>query len=88
MRGHIDTSNKAKFAMAKDLAYFRGWLMDKQLRENDLGAVNESAVIASNALPLIAHFHIEEKDLPHPFLNLARKYWEEILKPKYQEEQN
>jgi len=88
MRGHIDTSNKVKFAMAKDLAYFRGWLMDKQLRDNDLGAVNESAVIASDALPLIAHFHIEEEDLPHPYLNLARKYWEDKLKSKFQEEQN
>ncbi len=31
MRGHTDTSNPEAYAMAKDLGYMRGWIIDKNL---------------------------------------------------------
>lgn len=82
MRGHIDTSNKKKFAMAKDLSYLRGWLVDKQLESNGLGFLNEEGVIASGGLQLLAELKLSEDQLPLPFKDVTSRYWEEILKPQ------
>lgn len=83
MRGHIDASNVEGFAMSKDLAYLRGWLIDKNLRDNRLGYINESAIMAPKILLLMTEFDFREKDLPLPFKNLTRQYWELILKPQF-----
>lgn len=87
MRGHIDTSNKYKdesneqgFAMAKDLAYIRGYLIDKELQKQNIGFLNESAVIASGGLQLLAELAISENDLPLPYKDVATQYWEKFLK--------
>lgn len=82
MRGHTDTSNKSKFAMAKDLSYLRGWLIDKQLENNGLGFLNEEGVIASGGLQLLAELKLSQDQLPLPFKDVTTKYWEEVLKPQ------
>lgn len=86
MRGHLDMSNKKKFAMSKDLGYLRGYQMDSQLVNNGLGYINEEGVIASGALALLAEFNLSEKNLPIPFKDLATKYWLEVLKPRMEAE--
>ena len=85
MRGHLDTTNKVPFAMTKDLAYLRGYHLDKQLTENGHGHINESAIIATSALQLIAEHQIKEEHLPLRFKDVTRTYWEDILKPQMQE---
>ena len=82
MRGHTDMSNPQKFAMAKDLGYLRGFQMDKQLRDNDLGFINEEGVIASGGLTMLAEMKLSEDQLPHPFRNVTKQYWKEVLKPQ------
>ncbi len=82
MRGHIDTSNPEGFAFAKDLAYLRGWLIDKQLTERGLGHLNEAAILQTNALPLMGRFRLAEQDLPFPYHELAKKYCLEVLLPE------
>lgn len=85
MRGHLDTSNKKAYAMNKDLGYLRGFQMDTQLKNNDLGFLNEEGIIASGALAMLAELKLSEKDMPIPFKDVATKYWEQVLKPKMQE---
>ena len=85
MRGHTDTSNKKKFAMAKDLSYLRGYMMDKQLVDNDLGMINEEGVISSGALAMLAELNIEEKDIPVKHQDLDIKYFNEVLLPQMPE---
>ncbi len=82
MRGHTDMTNPKKFAMAKDLGYLRGFQMDKQLRDNDLGYINEEGVIASGGLTMLAEMKIPKDHLPHQFRNVTQKYWEEVLRPQ------
>jgi hypothetical protein len=82
MRGHTDMTNPKKFAMAKDLGYLRGYQMDKQLRDNDLGYINEEGVIASGGLTMLAEMKLPKDHLPHPFRNVTQKYWEEVLRPQ------
>lgn len=82
MRGHIDTTNNSSFAMAKDLCYIRGWLLDRQLREKGLGHLNEAAIIARGGLQLLAEFRLSESDLPLPYRDVATKYWQKVLKPQ------
>lgn len=82
MRGHIDTSNPNKYAMAKDLSYLRGWIVDKQLRNEGLGFLNEAAITTSDGLELLKELKLSKSDLPIPFKDIATRYWEEILKPE------
>lgn len=84
MRGHVDTTNPNYFAMAKDLAYLRGWMLDNELVEEDAGYLNEAAVTHYKALKLLARFDMDEGDLPVPFKDITVKYWEEVLKPQMQ----
>jgi hypothetical protein len=87
MRGHTDTSNKQGYAMAKDLSYLQGWLMDRELREHGYGIINESAVVAPGGLLMLANYQIHEADLPIKDHYLAQEYWQEVLKPKMQSQQ-
>lgn len=82
MRGHIDMTNPFSFAMAKDLGYLRGYQIDSQLQENNVGFLNEAGVIASGGLQLLAELALSEDSLPIPFKDLATKYWEEVMKPQ------
>lgn len=86
MRGHIDMSNKKKFAMTKDLGYLRGFLMDKQLRDNDLGFLNEEGIMAKGGLAMLAELKVDENTIPIPFKDVTTKYWEEVLKPQMKTE--
>jgi hypothetical protein len=86
MRGHHDTTNKVPFAMTKDLAYLRGYHLDKQLTEMGHGHINESAILATSALHLIAEHQIEPAHLPLPFKDITRIYWTNILKPQMQKD--
>ena len=85
MRGHIDMSNKKKFAMAKDLSYLRGYMMDKQLVDNDLGMINEEGVIASGGLAMLAELDINKDDIPIKHQELDVKYFNEVLLPQMPE---
>lgn len=79
MRGHTDTTNPYKFAMAKDLAYLLGYITDKQLVESGVGYVNEAAIIASGGLQLLAEFELEEDYLPLSYQDVATKYCRKVL---------
>ena len=78
-RGHIDTSNKNSYAMPKDLAYLKGWLVQKQLRAKGLEHLNEMAVSQLQALPLLARLNISKESLPLPFLNITKDYYYEVM---------
>lgn len=79
MRGHVDMRNPLSFAMAKDLAYFRGWLLDHQLRESGHGHINEIAVSTIGQLRVLAEFAIDEADLPCPYKDVASVYMRRLL---------
>lgn len=82
MRGHTDMSNANKYAMAKDLGYMRGFQIDEQLKENGVGFLNESAVVASGGLQLLAELDLTEDKLPYPFKDVATKYCMEVMLPQ------
>lgn len=82
LRGHIDMSNSAQYAFPKDLAYLRGFLIDKQLVEDGLGYLNELAVMQTNALYLTSEMNVREEDLPFPYKDVTREYCFNILLPK------
>lgn len=91
MRGHTDmTNSKVPFAMPKDLGYLRGFIIDKELNDNNFGYINESAVIAQGGLALLAQFDFSENDIPDKlkFRNITRKFWEEVLKPQITQNTN
>lgn len=81
MRGHVDMKNAAGFAMAKDLAYFRGTALDEQLRSIGLGVVNDAAIMSTAALPMVARFNLQEETLPFPFQELGHEYLETRFLP-------
>lgn len=81
IRGHTNTRNPKGFTMTKDIAYLKGWLVDKDLCASDLSFVNEAAIMDTTTLQLIAECDLEEKMLPYPFKDITVKYWETILKP-------
>ena len=87
MRGHIKTTNKEGYAFAKDLAYLRGYLLDKALVESGNGYINELAIMQVNALQLVAEIDFQSEDLPFPFLDLTKKYCFEVLLPKLEARQ-
>ena len=68
--------------MAKDLGYMRGFMMDKQLQENDLGFLNEEGIIAAGALSMLAEIKLSPENMPHPFRDVTTKYWKEVLRPQ------
>lgn len=82
MRGHTDMTNQVGYAMAKDLAYLRGWLIDQQLQRIGAGHFNEAGVITQEGLQMLAAFDLKQSDIPYPRAHVARKYWEEVLKPQ------
>ncbi len=82
MRGHTDMSNKEGYACAKDLAYLRGWLMDKQLVASGNGHINEAAILQTNALPLLGHFSISPDDIQYPYRDVTREYCFNVLLPQ------
>lgn len=86
MRGHVDTSNPKGFAMTKDLAYFRGIVLDDQLVESGLGHLNEAAIFKQGGLKALAEFVLEPEDLPFQNVDLAKLYWTEVLQPQYRQE--
>jgi len=83
MRGHTDMSNPEQYGLTKDLAYLRGYYLDKQLVEAGYGYINEAAVIAGGGgLRALAEYNIQPEDLPIPYRDLGNEYWEEVLKPR------
>jgi len=83
MRGHVDMKNPHSFAMTKDLAYYRGGVLDDQLLSLGLGHLNEAAVFKQGGLRALAEFVLEPEDLPIKNIDLAELYWNEVLKPEY-----
>ncbi len=79
MRGHLDTANRTGFAMAKDLAYLRGWLLDRQLHEHGHGHVNEAAISSIGSLRVLAEFSLSAEDLPHPYKDVTSVYLRKLL---------
>lgn len=73
MRGHTDMANPERFAMAKDLAYFRGYMLDRQLRESGHGHINEAAICSIGQLRMLAEFQIREDHLPISFQNVTER---------------
>lgn len=81
IRGHTNTRNPKGFTMTKDIAYLKGWLVDKDLCAAELGFINESGVFDITTLQLIAECDLEKRMLPYPFKDITLTYWEKILKP-------
>lgn len=79
MRGHTDTSNAKAFAMSKDLAYLRGWLMDRELLKNNLGHANEAAIMSAAGLQALGRVAIGPDDLPLKFKDVAPQYMRMLL---------
>lgn len=83
MRGHVDMSNPTNTPMAKDLAYFRGTLLDEQLALHGLEYLNEAAILTGGGLQALAEFELTPEDLPFQATALGEPYWLEVLKPEY-----
>lgn len=79
MRGHVDMTNAHGFAMAKDLAYLRGWLMDRQLIESGHGHANEAAILSTDGLRLLSNVELLPDDIPIPFEDIAAEYARMLL---------
>ncbi len=84
-RGHSDTSNPDGFAMPKDQAYLRGWMLQSQLAGQGLSYLNECAISKVDGLNTLAEFDFAKDDLLLPDLNLAQKYLHEVALPKAQQ---
>ncbi len=82
MRGHTDMSNAAGYAMPKDVAYFRGVLLDEQLQRAGLGVLNEAAIMSTSALRMVARFDVKEETLPYPYQDLGSEYLRVFLQEK------
>lgn len=82
MRGHTDMSNPEGYAMAKDVAYFRGVLLDEQLQAAGLGVLNEAAIMSPSALRMVARFDVNEENLPYPFKDVGSEYLQRFLEEK------
>jgi hypothetical protein len=85
-RGHTDTSNAHRFALPKDQAYLRGWMLQSQLAERGLSHLNEAAIAQLDGLSLLARFDFSAKDLLFPDLNLTERWFEEVLSPRIEAE--
>lgn len=85
IRGHTNTRNPKGFTMTKDIAYLKGWLVDRDLCSAELGFINEAGIMDITTLQLIAECDLEKNMLPYPFKNITLTYWEKILKPQMSE---
>lgn len=85
-RGHIDTSNRSAYALPKDQAYLRGWMLMSQLDERGLGYLNDAAISQLDGLELLARFDFGPEDLLFPDVDLTTRYFEEVMKPRIQEQ--
>lgn len=85
-RGSTDPENKSGYAMPKDKAYLEGTLIARQLQQSGYDEYNQLAVTAGGGLKLLGLFNVKAEDVPYPFLSLQKKYWEEILKPRFETE--
>jgi hypothetical protein len=78
-RGHHDTSNRARFGLAKDRAYLAGWMLQEQLDARGLSHLNEAAVCRRGGLQRIARFDFGPEDLLFPDLDLTSRWFEEVM---------
>lgn len=85
-RGHIDTSNPDAYAMPKDQAYLRGWMLQHQLAEHGLSHLNEAAIGPLDGPLTLSRFDFGPDDLMFPDVNLTRAYFEEVMRPKAEAE--
>jgi len=82
MRGHTDMSNPESYAFGKDLAYLRGWLLDKSLGELNKAYVNEAAIMQTDALALMGRVDLRPEDLAYPYTDITKRYCFEVLLPE------
>lgn len=79
MRGHTDTTNAEGFAMTKDLAYLRGWLMDQQLLKAGQGHANEAAIMSTEGLQSLAAMRFTPEDVPVKYAPIGEEYMRILL---------
>ena len=82
MRGHLETKNKLAFALRKDLAYMRQYLIDEVFNNLGLNELDEEIAIKTNVFPDLNNNLIKVGNLRYPFLNATKAYCLEILLPK------
>ena len=85
-RGHIDTSNPDAYAMPKDQAYLRGWMLQSQLAERGLSYLNEAGIGPLDGPQLLSRFDFGPEDLMFPDVNLTQAWFDEILRPRAEAE--
>jgi len=85
-RGHIDTANPHAYAMPKDQAYLRGWMLQHQLKERGLSHLNEAAIGPLDGPEVLSRFDFGPDDLMFPDVNLTRAYFDEVMRPKAEAE--
>ncbi|MCB9651119.1 MAG: DUF1704 domain-containing protein [Deltaproteobacteria bacterium] len=85
-RGHIDTANPDAYAMPKDQAYLRGWMLQAQLSERGLSHLNEAGIGPLDGPELLSRFDFGPEDLMFPDVNLTQAWFEEVLRPKAEAE--
>ncbi len=85
-RGHNDTGNKQAFAMPKDQAYLRGWMLHNQLADRGLSHLNEAAIGPLDGPHTLSQFDFGPGDLMFPDVDLTRAYFEEVMRPKAEAE--
>lgn len=79
MRGHADVTNTQGFAMAKDLSYLRGWLMDQELVKKGLGYANEAAIMSAKGLQALGRVSLAPDDLPVKYQPIGDEYMRMLL---------
>ncbi len=87
-RGSTDPENSSAYAMPKDKGYLEGFLLSQQLEALGYDQYNQLAITTGAGFKMLGLFDVKEEDIPYPYLDLQREYWETVLKPQFMQEKN
>jgi len=79
MRGHTDMSNPHHYAMPKDLAYLRGWLLDDALCSADRSHLNECGIMTHRGMELLQGFGLTREHVPIAYRDVASEYAQSLV---------
>jgi hypothetical protein len=82
LRGHHNTENTEGYGFGKDIGYFYGTILQKQLCEYSLDFLNEAGIFSPSQLLFVSKIDITPKDLPLPYLHITEKFFEKKMRKR------
>jgi len=82
-RGMTDLSSRNGYYFPMDLAYLAGEMEVEKLLKKGYGQYLELGKTNIRALPDIVNLGIRPENIRYPYKNVAKKIWEEELRPKH-----